>query len=48
MVPGRSYSVAVMIKKNATPLPTRMTLMNNVVRGVIAQHEMSRGSAYTL
>jgi len=45
---GRSYSVAVMIKKTATPLPVRMTLMNNVVRATIAQHEMSRGAAYTL
>ena len=43
---GRSYAVAVMIKKTATPLSTRMTLMNNVVRAVIAQHEMSRGSGY--
>jgi beta-lactamase class A len=39
---GRAYAVAVMIKKTAVPLPTRMTLMNNVVRAVIAQHEMSR------
>lgn len=37
---GRSYAVAVMIKKTATPLPTRMTLMNNVVRAAIVQHEM--------
>jgi beta-lactamase class A len=37
---GRSYSVAVMIKKTSVPLPTRMSLMNNVVRAVIAQHEM--------
>jgi beta-lactamase class A len=37
---GRSYSVAVMIKLTSVPLPTRMTLMNNVVRSVIAQHEM--------
>ena len=43
---GRSYAVAVMIKKTSTPLPTRMTLMNNVVRAVIAQHEMSRGAPY--
>jgi len=43
---GRSYAVAVMIKKTSTPLSTRMTLMNNVVRAVIAQHEMSRGAAY--
>ena len=43
---GHSYAVAVMIKKTSTPLPTRMTLMNNVVRAVIAQHEMARGAAY--
>jgi beta-lactamase class A len=45
---GRSYAVAVMIKRTSTPLPTRMTLMNNVVRAVINQHEMSRAPAYTL
>ena len=43
---GRSYAVAVMIKKTATPLSARMTLMNNVVRAVINQHEMTRGSGY--
>jgi beta-lactamase class A len=37
---GRSYSVAVMIKLTAVPLPVRMELMNNVVRAVIAQHDM--------
>ncbi|MES2137700.1 MAG: serine hydrolase [Pseudomonadota bacterium] len=41
---GRSYSVAVMIKKTSVPLPTRMTLMNNVVRAVIAQHDMQTGT----
>ena len=45
---GRSYAVAVMIKKTSTPLSTRMTLMNNVVRAVINQHELSRAPAYTL
>jgi len=45
---GRSYAVAVMIKRTATPLPTRMALMNNVVRAVITQHEMTHGAAYTL
>ncbi|MEO7636990.1 MAG: serine hydrolase [Sphingomicrobium sp.] len=45
---GRSYAVAVMIKKTATPLPTRMTLMNNVVRSVITQHEMTHSGSYTL
>ena len=29
---GRSYAVAVMIKLTSVPLPTRMALMNNVVR----------------
>ena len=37
---GRSYSVAVMIKKTSTPLPVRMKLMNNVVDSVINQHDM--------
>ena len=36
---GRSYAVAVMIKLTSVPLPMRMTLMNNVVRAVIAQHD---------
>ncbi|MGI8611244.1 MAG: class A beta-lactamase [Sphingomicrobium sp.] len=45
---GRSYAVAVMIKRTSTPLGTRMTLMNNVVRAVIAQHEMRYAAAYTL
>ena len=40
---GQSYSVAVMIKKTSTPLPVRMTLMNNVVKAVIAQHDMAKG-----
>ena len=37
---GRSYSVAVMIKKTSTPLGVRMKLMNNVVKATISQHEM--------
>jgi beta-lactamase class A len=37
---GRSYSVAVMIRLTSVPLPVRMELMNNVVRAVIAQHDM--------
>jgi beta-lactamase class A len=46
---GKSYSVAVMIKKTSTPLATRMTLMNNVVKAVIQQHEMAQAStAYAL
>jgi beta-lactamase class A len=40
---GKSYSVAVMIKLTSVPLPVRMTLMNNVVRAVITQHDMLRG-----
>lgn len=40
---GSSYSVAVMIKLTDAPIPARMTLMNNVVRAVIAQHEMTAG-----
>ena len=44
---GRSYAVAVMIKRTSTPLGVRMTLMNNVVRAVISAHE-ARGTAYTL
>ena len=42
---GRSYAVAVMIKKTAVPLETRMILMNNVVRALIAQHEMTYAAA---
>lgn len=42
---GSSYSVAVMIKKTAAPLPIRMTLMNNVVRAVIDAHELRRGAS---
>ena len=45
---GRSYSVAVMIKKTSTPLSARMTLMNNVVKAVIQQHDMSKGIGYAL
>jgi beta-lactamase class A len=37
---GRSYAVAVMIKLTSVPLPVRMTLMNEVVRAVITQHDM--------
>jgi beta-lactamase class A len=45
---GQSYAVAVMIKTTSTPLGTRMTLMNNVVRAVIQHHEASRGGQYSL
>jgi beta-lactamase class A len=37
---GKSYSIAVMIKLTSVPLPVRMTLMNNVVRAIIGQHDM--------
>src|SRR5437868_5300009 len=37
---GKSYAVAVMIKLTSVPLPVRMALMNDVVRAVIAQHDM--------
>jgi beta-lactamase class A len=37
---GKSYAVAVMIKLTSTPLSVRMTLMNDVARAVIAQHDM--------
>jgi len=36
---GKSYAVAVMIKLTSVPLPVRMTLMNEVVRAVIAEHD---------
>ena len=42
---GKSYAVAVMIKKTSTPLPVRMTLMNNVVEAVIDQHDLDRGGS---
>jgi beta-lactamase class A len=44
---GKSYSVAVMIKLTSVPLPVRMTLMNNVVRAVITQHQMLQGASFT-
>jgi beta-lactamase class A len=40
---GRSYAVAVMIKRTTTPLPVRMTLMSNVTRAVIEQHDRTYG-----
>jgi beta-lactamase class A len=43
---GKSYSLAVMIKKTSTPLPVRMTLMNKVVQAVIASHDSPSGSSY--
>jgi len=41
---GKSYAVAVMIRLTSVPLPTRMTLMNNVVRAVITQHDAEHGN----
>lgn len=37
---GRSYAVAVMMRLTSAPLEARMTLMNEVVRAVIAEHDM--------
>ncbi|HET9811109.1 MAG TPA: class A beta-lactamase [Sphingomicrobium sp.] len=45
---GRSYAVAVMIKKTSTPLPVRMKLMNNVIEAVIEQHDSVKGQQYAL
>jgi beta-lactamase class A len=45
---GRSYAVAVMIKRTSTPLITRMNLMNNVVRAVIEQHEATYAAGVSL
>jgi len=40
---GRSYALAVMIGRTSTPLPTRMALMQNVTRAVIAFDEARAG-----
>ena len=45
---GRSYSVAVMIKKTSTPLSVRMKLMNNVVEAIINQHDMRYAASISL
>jgi beta-lactamase class A len=42
---GKSYAVAVMIKLTSVPLPVRMTLMNEVVRAVIAEHDREGAAA---
>ena len=39
---GRHYALAVMIGRTATPLSTRMALMQNVTRAAIAYHESQR------
>ena len=46
---GRHYAVAVMIGRTSTPLPTRMALMQNVTRAVIAYHQNAQagGSGYS-
>jgi beta-lactamase class A len=44
---GRSYALAVMIGRTSTPLPTRMALMQNVTRAVIAFDE-ARGGGGTV
>ena len=44
---GKSYSVAVMIKKTSTPLPVRMTLMSNITRAIIEQHDRANGTSTT-
>ena len=36
---GRSYAVAVMIRRTAAPIPERMKVMQNTVRSVISYHQ---------
>ena len=49
---GRSYAVAVMIRKTSTPIPQRMALMQNVTRAVIdyernlQAYSIARGTGY--
>jgi beta-lactamase class A len=49
---GRSYAVAVMIRKTSTPIPQRMALMQNVTRAVIdynhnlQTYSIARGTDY--
>jgi beta-lactamase class A len=45
---GKSYAVAVMIKKTSTPLTVRMNLMHDVVEAVIRQHDSAKGKSYAL
>ena len=40
---GRSYSLAVFIRKTTAPIPTRMTLMQNVTRAVIDYSRNAQG-----
>jgi beta-lactamase class A len=41
---GRSYAVAVMIRKTSSPLPHRMAVMQNTVRSIIGYHENQSGN----
>jgi beta-lactamase class A len=43
---GRSYAVAVMIRRTAAPLGHRMAVMQNTVRSVISYHQNLRGYDY--
>ena len=40
---GRSYSVAVLIRRTATPIPARMALMQNVTRATIDYSRQIQG-----
>jgi beta-lactamase class A len=40
---GRSYAMAVMIRRTSAPLGQRMTAMQNTVRAVISYHQSLRG-----
>ena len=42
---GKSYAVAVMMKRTSTPLPVRMALMSDVTRAVIALHDQASGGS---
>ena len=44
---GKSYAVAVMMKKVSVPLVKRMQMMSNVTRAVIAQHDLGAGAGTT-
>jgi beta-lactamase class A len=43
---GRHYAVAVMIGRTSTPIQSRMALMQNVTRAVIAFDESRRGGSH--
>jgi beta-lactamase class A len=44
---GHNYALAVMIGRTSTPLETRMTLMQNVVRATIAYHDAAMAEGGT-